>query len=262
MRNLSNDKLPKQAMQALKIVEELLESSIVGVYLFGSAVKGGLRINSDIDVLVVVNQRLSEPTRKKLTENLMSVSGKIGDEKGMRYLELTVINEEDSVPWQYPPRSEFVYGEWLRSEFENGQIPEPNFDPDLAIVLAQAREHSVSLFGTNLSTILDPIPITDIRKAIKQSLPELIEGIKGDERNVILTLARMWQTMDIGEISPKDVAADWALPKLPKQQAEVLDIARRAYLGKYNDDWDGMEAEIMSLVNHMRGKIESYFNIY
>lgn len=67
MSDLSNEKIPKQAMQALKIVEELLGSSIVGVYLFGSAVNGGLRINSDVDVLVVVNHSLLEVTRKKLT---------------------------------------------------------------------------------------------------------------------------------------------------------------------------------------------------
>ncbi|WP_227002525.1 aminoglycoside adenylyltransferase domain-containing protein [Salicibibacter kimchii] len=49
----------------------------------------------------------------------------------------------------------------------------------------------------------------------------------------------------------------WAILKLPKQQAEVLDIARKAYLGEYDDNWDGMEAEVMSLLNHMRGKTES-----
>lgn len=261
MSNMINEEIPREAFDVLRIAENVLGSKLVGVFLYGSAVSGGLRINSDVDVLVVVNQRLSEATRRKLTECLMPISGKIGNETGMRHLELIIINEEDSVPWQYPPRNEFTYGEWLRSEFENDQIPEPTFDPDLAIVLAQAREHSVSLFGPDLSTILDPIPITDIQKAIEESLPELIDDIKGDERNVLLTLARMWQTMAEGTISPKDVAAQWAIPKLPKQQAEVLDIARKAYLGEYDDDWDGMEAEVMSLVNHMRGKIKDYFCI-
>lgn len=261
MSNMTNEQIPKEALNALRIAKNVLGSKLIGVYLYGSSVYGGLRINSDVDVLAVVNQRLSETTRKKLTERLMAISGKVGNEKGMRYLEFIVINEEDSVPRQYPPRNELVYGEWLRSEFENGQIPKPTFDPDLAIVLAQAREYSVSLFGPDLSTILDPIPITDIQKAIMESLPELIDDIKGDERNVLLTLARMWQTMSESAISPKDMAAQWAIPKLPKQQAKVLDIARKAYLGEYNDNWDRMEDEVMSLVNYIRGKIEAYFNI-
>lgn len=260
MSNMTNEQIPKEAWNALRIAKNVLGSKLIGVYLYGSSVNGGLRINSDVDVLAVVNQRLSKTTRKKLTERLMTISGKIGNEEGMRYLEFIVINEKDNVPRQYPPRNELVYGEWLRSEFEKGQIPKPTFDPDLAIVLAQAREYSISLFGPELSTILDPIPITDIQKAIKETLPELIDGMKGDERNVLLTLARMWHTMSESIISPKDVAAQWAIPRLPKQQAKVIDIARKAYLGEYNDNWDGMEAEVMPLVNHIRENIESHFN--
>ncbi|HEN1874134.1 TPA: nucleotidyltransferase domain-containing protein, partial [Enterococcus faecium] len=133
MSNLINGKIPNQAIQTLKIVKDLFGSSIVGVYLFGSAVNGGLRINSDVDVLVVVNHSLPQLTRKKLTERLMTISGKIGNTDSVRPLEVTVINRSEVVPWQYPPKREFIYGEWLRGEFENGQIKEPSYDPDLAI---------------------------------------------------------------------------------------------------------------------------------
>lgn len=64
---------------------------------------------------------------------------------------------------------------------------------------------------------------------IKESLPGLIEGIKGDERNVILTLARMWQTVSIDEISLKDVAGEWALSRLSKEYSTLLNLARKAY---------------------------------
>ncbi len=57
----------------------MFNSKLVGVYLYGSAVMGGLRINSDIDILVVTNQGLSEGTRKDLTNKLMLTSGKIGN---------------------------------------------------------------------------------------------------------------------------------------------------------------------------------------
>ncbi|USG67847.1 aminoglycoside nucleotidyltransferase ANT(9) [Brevibacillus ruminantium] len=261
MSNLNNVKIPKEAIQALKIVEELLGSSIVGVYLFGSAVNGGLRINSDVDVLVVVNHSLSEVTGKKLTDRLMPISGKIGNIDSVRPLEVTVINHSDVVPWRYPPRNEFIYGEWLRSEFEKGHIQGPTYDPDLAIVLAQVRKNSISLFGPDASEILDPVPMTDIRRAIKESLPGLIEGIKGDERNVILTLARMWQTVSIGDISPKDVAAKWALPQLPTKYSTLLDVARKAYRGESVDKWEGMDSEVTALANHMKNSIESCLSI-
>ncbi|MCM3039467.1 aminoglycoside nucleotidyltransferase ANT(9) [Paenibacillus motobuensis] len=261
MSDLSNEKIPKQAMQVLKTVEELLGSSIVGVYLFGSAVNGGLRINSDVDVLVIVNHSLPEVTRKKLTDRLMLISGKIGNTDSVRPIEVTFINHSDVVPWRYPPRNEYIYGEWLRDEFENGQIQEPTYDPDLAIVLAQVRQNSVSLFGSNASDVLEPVPMTHIRKAIMESLPGLIEGIKGDERNVILTLARMWLTVAVGEISSKDIAAEWAIPQLSKEHATLLNLARKAYCGEYADKWEGLDSEVIALVNHMKNSIESYFSI-
>lgn len=94
-----------------------------------------------------------------------------------------------------------------------------------------------------------------------ESLPGLIKGIKGDERNVILTLARMWLTVAVGEISPKDVAAEWATPRLPKEQATLLDLARKAYRGEYVDKWEGLDSEVMVLVNHMKNSIESCLGI-
>lgn len=260
MSDLNNEKIPKEAIQVLKIVEGLLGVEVVAVYLFGSAVMGGLRINSDVDVLVVVNKSLPELTRRKLTDRLMLISGKIGNTDSIRPLEVTVINQGDVVPWQYPPKNEFIYGEWLRDQFEEGQIPKPTYDPDLAIVLAQVRKNSVSLFGPDASDILEPVPMTDIRRAIRESLPGLIEDIKGDERNVILTLARMWLTVAVGEISPKDVAAEWAIPRLPKEHATLLDLARKAYLGEYVDKWEGLDPEVTALVNHMKNSIESYLS--
>lgn len=67
---------------------------------------------------------------------------------------------------------------------------------------------------------------------IKGSLPGLIEDIKGDERNVNLTLDRIWQTVSIDEISLKDVAAERALPRLPKEYSTLLNLARKAYRGE------------------------------
>lgn len=81
-----------------------------------------------------------------------------------------------------------MYGEWLREQFDKGAIPEPTYDPDLAILLSQLRENSINLFGPEATEVIEPVPMTDIRRAIKESLPGLIASIEGDERNVILTM--------------------------------------------------------------------------
>lgn len=71
----------------------------------------------------------------------------------------------------------------------------------------------------------------------------------------------MWLTVAVGEISTKDIAAEWAIPQLPKEHATLLNLARKAYLGEVVDKWEGLDSEVIALVNHMKNSIESYLSI-
>lgn len=245
--------IPIEAAHAAALLKELPGSALVGIYLYGSAVLGGLRVDSDVDILVIVDKDLPAPIRKILTDRLMLISGA---KNSARPLEVTVVNLKDIVPWHFPPKLQYLYGEWLREAFELGDYPQPRIDPDLAILLAQARSNSIALAGPLAENMLAPIPESDIRKAIKESLPELIAHFKGDERNVLLTLARMWVTAATGEIFSKDKAAEWAITRLPTEQASLLESARKAYIGEFEDHWEGIESEVLPLVNVMRKAIE------
>ena len=50
-----------------------------------------------------------------------------------------------------------MYGEWLREQFDKGAIPEPTYDPDLAILLSQLRENSINLFGPEATEVIEPV---------------------------------------------------------------------------------------------------------
>jgi streptomycin 3"-adenylyltransferase len=130
-------------------------------------------------------------------------------------------------------------------------MPKPTYHSDLAILIAQVRTNKMNLSGPIAAEVFEPVPMTDIRRAIKDSLPHLIADTKGDERNVILTLARMWLTASTGEIKSKDMAAEWVIPQLPNEHATLLIKAREAYLGKYVDTWEGIETEVASFVKYM-----------
>lgn len=253
---MKNIEVPKEAIQALNLIKQVLEDHLVGVYLYGSAVTGGLRVKSDVDILVLTNCGLSESTRRELTEGLMRISGIPGNPEFIRPLEVTIVNQKDVVPWRFPPKFEFMYGEWLREQFEKGDIPGATVDPDLALLLAQAERNSITLFGAGVEETLEPIPWIDIQRAMRDSLPGLIASVQGDERNVILTLARMWYTASTSEFSSKYGAADWAIPQLPEEHAALLDQARKAYLGEFADNWEGKEKELTSLVEHLKASIE------
>jgi streptomycin 3"-adenylyltransferase len=252
-------RIPNEAGLAAVAIIEALGGSALGVYLYGSAVAGGLRRDSDVDILAVVSAEMSEKARRALAEKLPALSGKVGNPTSVRSLELTVVHRADIVPWRYPPRKEFVYGEWLREEFERGLIPVPTDDPDLAILLYQARQNSVPLFGLNAQELLDPIPLSDVRTAMRDCLPGLIDWLKGDERNVLLTFARIWATASTGDILPKDEAAAWAASRLPPERARLLELAGKAYRGELADNWEGLYPEALELVLEIKKEIE-YLN--
>jgi streptomycin 3"-adenylyltransferase len=253
---MANMEIPDEAKQAQSAVEGVLGDSIIGIYLFGSAVVGGLQRDSDVDILVAVSDSPTFEQRKALVSLLMSVSGAIGNLQAIRPLELTVMTVSDVVPWQFPPRAEFVYGEWLRQEFEAGSVPEPVRDPDLAVVLKKVIDNSLPLYGIYAEELFDPVPMSDIRRAIHDSLPSLLAEATGDERNVVLTLSRMWLTAATGDIAPKDAAAEWAEKQASPDHAMLLRYARDGYLGKIEDRWDEKQEDFETLVSYMKESIE------
>ncbi|RAJ94650.1 nucleotidyltransferase domain-containing protein [Aliidiomarina maris] len=76
---MANIEIPDEAKQAQAAVEGVLGDSIIGIYLFGSAVVGGLQRDSDVDILVTVSDSPTFEQRKALVSQSMSVSGAIGN---------------------------------------------------------------------------------------------------------------------------------------------------------------------------------------
>lgn len=214
-----------------------LGSDLVGVYLHGSAVEGGLRPDSDLDLLAVTRRPLDARDRRAVVDLLLSVSGRRATEGPSRPVELTSVVLGDIVPWTYPPNRDFRYGEWLREEYVEGVLPERERDPDLAVVLRAALDSAEPLLGPDPADLLPTVPDGDLRRAILDSLPSLLDDLEGDERNVLLTLARMVVTLGTGEIVPKDVAAQVVSRVAPAGVSATLERARAAYLGVAPDDW-------------------------
>lgn len=222
----------------MALAEDVLGPEIAGAYLHGSAVLGGLRPASDLDVLVVARRSLTDDERRALLDGLLRLSGFTG---GLRPVELTVVVQSAVRPWRYPPACDFLYGEWLREEFEADGPPRPGTVPDLAIVLTMVLAGDHPLTGPPPARLLDPVPYEDVVRAATAGVPELLAGLAEDTRNVLLTLARIWSTLATGGIRAKDAAAAWALARLPPEHRPVLEHARRLYLGsRYTEEsWSG-----------------------
>jgi len=247
--------MPSAAERISDHVERHDPGGVVGLYLYGSSTAGGLRHESDIDLLLVTRRSLSALERAALSDLLLRYSGRGGTVAPGRPVELTSVVHTDLIPWRYPPVCDYQYGEWLRAEINAGQIPAPHPDPDLAILLTAARSASEPLRGPALDQVSDPVPAPDVRRAIHDSLDPLLGDLVGDERNVLLTLARMVVTLETGQIVPKDQAARRVMDKLPLACREVLDAARRGYLGEAVDDWTGFREPARQTAEWLAGQL-------
>ena len=245
-----------QADGVMAAVREVLGDAVLGGYLFGSAVAAGLRPTSDIDVLVVSARPGSDDAKRRLIGRILPISGR-GDPSGAaRSVELTIVVQRDVVPWRYPPRLEFQYGDWWRSEFEAGAIaPWESPNPDVALLVEQVLGASEPLFGPPATELLDPVPPADVRRAMLDGIPGLLADLVGDERNVLLTFARIWATLETGRIWPKDQAADWVLARLPAGRGDVLAHASAIYLGEAAEDWGDLLSGVRPLVDHLHAEI-------
>jgi streptomycin 3"-adenylyltransferase len=245
----------KAAIGALRV--GLVEAEIVGVYLYGSAVAGGLRPDSDLDLFVVTDRRLRPDERARVVEGLMPISGRETRRPAWRPLEVTIVAQPDVRPWRYPPRMELLYGEWLRAAFLTGEIePEPADNPDLGVLITMVRQSGRPLIGPPPEEALDPVPRADLERGMVACVPSLVSELTDDTRNVLLTLARIWTTLETGEIRSKDEAADWVLSRLPADRRPTMARARDLYrAGGFGGPWDASAARL--LAEHLVREIES-----
>ena len=245
-----------QCDRVVAVVREMLREAVVGIYLHGSATLGGLRPTSDLDILVLISRRMTPDERRGLIQQLLPISGR-GDPTGRsRSVGLEVVVQADVRPWRYPPRLELQYGDWWRSEFERGDFaPWRSPNPDLALLLEMVLQANHPLHGPRPSEVLDPIPQADVRHAMVDGIPALLADLDGDERNVVLTFARIWTTLATGVIRSKDAAADWALPLLPLEHRAVLALARAIYLGEAPEAWGDLLPRVRPHVDHVIGEI-------
>jgi len=229
---------------------------LLGLYLFGSSVVGGLRPDSDVDLLAVTERSLSPDERRDLVATLLQISGRRASVTPGRPLELTSVVHGDVVAWTYPPVCDFLYGEWLRDELLAGQLPQPHPNPDLAVLFTTVHQHVQALLGPDPQDLLPRVPGRHLRRSVHDSVPSLLGDLIGDERNVLLTLARMLVTLQTDEIVSKDAAGRRIASELPEPNRSVMALAVAGYLGEGADDWSGRPEEARQTAALLASRIE------
>lgn len=238
------------------LLEDTFKDDLLAVYLYGSAASGTLQKYSDIDLFVVLARNSTQEEKAKLVTSLLNMSG-IYMQSEKLPLELTIVKLTDINPWNYPPKFDFQYGEWLRQQFEDGNI-EPwstKEMPDLASLITQVLLASKTLIGLNPDQLLCPVPHEDFLASVKDAIPHLLAEIDTDTRNVLLTLSRIWYTVETGAICSKPAAADWAMSRITENHRSVLARAKAIANGEIKEDWSDLRDLIKPCANFIVSKI-------
>ena len=234
----------RQLDRVVGLVAEVLGPDVVGAYLFGSAVLGGLQPDSDLDVLVVSRRATTRAEKQALVDRLLSLS------RRPRHLELTITADG---------ALDFQYGDWWRREFESGNV-EPWSGTaaanDLTVLIAMVLTAGRPLLGPPPGEVLPPVSRPNLTRAMLEGIEPLLADLDDDTRNVVLTLARIWTTLGTGEFRSKDAAADWALERLPEEHRAVLARARAIYLGDEPERWDDLAPRVRPHANYVVAEIE------
>ena len=128
----------EQICRCADLLKKVLGRDLLGLYLYGSAVVGGLQKYSDIDLFAISGRSTTHEEKARLVAEMLEISG-VYMSSTKRPIEMTLVVKSDVNPWQYPPTFDFQYGDWLRGEFESGNIEpwETKEMPDLAVLITQ-----------------------------------------------------------------------------------------------------------------------------
>ncbi len=253
-----NSEMQQQLRDSLELLKMILGPDLLGVYLYGSSLVGGLQKYSDIDLFVVTNRATTSEEKAKLIASLLQISG-IYMKSSKLPIEITLVEKRMINPWQYPPHFDFQYGDWLRESFEKGIIePWENYEmPDLAVIVTQVLLKSKTLWGLKPEQLLAHVPYHDFMKAMLHDVNRLVADLEHDTRNVLLTFARIWSTLETDTIRSKPAAADWAINHLPERHQSVMKRAKSICMGIENEHWDDIKALIKSCADFMVDKINA-----
>ncbi len=225
---------------------------------------GGLRATSDLDVLAVIGRPTTNDERRSIVDRLLEISGPQAKAGPARSVELTVVQQAQLRPWPAAPVADLLYGDWLRPQFERGEIlepaPMPNLAPEVTLALAGNR----ALSGPPPDQVMDPVPQADLRRAVVAGVPSLLADLGWDQRNVLLTLARIVATLETGEILTKDAAVDIVAHRLPAgPPRDVLLLARDMYRQGVSDTdggagWAATKAAAAEAATELVSEIAGY----
>ncbi|MBO4458325.1 MAG: DUF4111 domain-containing protein [Butyrivibrio sp.] len=210
--------------------KEILQDDLVGVYLHGSAVMGCYNpAKSDIDLIVVVKDSLSDASKRAYMDMVVELNGK-GPEKG---IEMSIVKQSVCRPFVYPTPFELHFSvthlDWYRSEPVDYISKMKGEDKDLAAHFTIINHRGKCLYGAPIKEVFADVPAQDYIDSIWNDISEAEEEIADNPMYLILNLARVLAYLKDGVVLSKKEGGEWALKNLPETYHNLISNAMNEY---------------------------------
>lgn len=239
----------------LSRVQAVLDDQLVGLYLDGSLANGGFDEYSDIDVIVVTAEEVSEKVflaLKTMHEQIARLDSPWAVELEVSYIPLNALRRFDR-------------GNNLHPNLERGasqSLKMMRHESDWIIQRHILRERGIIVFGPDPKTLVDPVSPDDLRRAVIEGLPIWVNPLlqdpselrqRGFQSFFVLSLCRMIYTLKYGDILPKQAAAEWGRENLEPHWRPLIE---RALIGRQNPGMEADPEDLRQTLDMMRYTLE------
>jgi len=218
-------------LQIVDLSTGLLKNNLVGIYLHGSLAMGCFNpTQSDIDLLIVVKESLSEQEKLALAKAYLTISNDFSP------LELSIMTEYQTQNWNHPSRFEFHFSEEWRAKYKEAidsrtmsilKIPE--VDIDLAAHITILRERGITVIGKPIIDVFQTIPVSDYIAALMEDYGWAKQRLKEKPVYFILNACRLHAFLSEKQILSKAEGGTWALRTYPEKYFPIIEKALTGY---------------------------------
>jgi len=215
-------------------VQQVLLDNFVGAYLQGSLATGDFDEHSDVDFIIAIDKELSDSQLRDLQamhKRIFNIGVEWAKHLEGSYFPTTVLRDYSL------SGSELWYLDNGKSVFEQSN------HCNSVVVRWILREKGVVLSGPETSTLINPIPIEVLRRAILKSINESGEEILTNQELydnhfyqtfIVLQYSRKLHDLHTGMVGSKRAGAEWVKHNMDKSWAGLVD---RAWNGRPNPSY-------------------------
>ncbi|UOQ45155.1 DUF4111 domain-containing protein [Halobacillus salinarum] len=183
---------------------------------------------SDVDILVIVKEGLTEFQQRMVIEKAVSFEAKYPEYP----LEFSVLLEEDSLHPVHPVYFDLHYSEYHKHQYlrDEHYFCRGGCDEDLAAHLMVTRRRGKCLYGKPVRLVIGEPDKKDFVQSICFDIDDASEKILEAPVYYVLNLCRTAAYLKEGKILSKKEGGEWGLANLPHHYYDLLGQCLQAYL--------------------------------